>query len=284
MPPAQPSLLRIGPFSHLARVSIKTLRFYDSAGLFPPAWVDPRSGYRFYSATQLPLLRRIRMLGELGCSLGEIRRLTTSNPHGQISHAEVAVLRRRLMVRVAQAELRLRQLDALTAPAPMVAGQPLEVQQLAAIPAFTLRESVRAGGSDIQRMFESAERKVARLGLRAQESPFLLLHDMEYHRPQTDVEVCVPTRHVALGQAGVRLIEPVARAACVRFNGEYEQAPVLFDATLECLHRRHERIAGPIREVYLRFGADQRGYALDPRCITSDPRLYRTELLIPVSR
>src|SRR5690349_12643865 len=66
MPAAPPSLLRIGPFSRLARVTIKTLRFYDAAGLFRPAWTDPRSGYRFYSTAQLPALRRIRVLRELG--------------------------------------------------------------------------------------------------------------------------------------------------------------------------------------------------------------------------
>jgi hypothetical protein len=55
----------------------------------------------------------------------------------------------------------------------------------------------------------------------------------------------------------------------------------LFDTALDSLHRR-VRLAGPIREVYLRFGADQRGYALDPKFLTDDVRQYRTELQIPV--
>jgi DNA-binding transcriptional MerR regulator/effector-binding domain-containing protein len=304
MPPAQPPLLRIGPFSRLARVTIKTLRFYASAGLFRPAWIDPRSGYRFYSPTQLPLLRRIRALRELGCSVSEIQRLTAAYPDGCVSHTETAVLRRRLMVAVALAEQRLRQLDAMSAAyvgaVHEAAGHEaaahesgdhgqlpnrllIEERQVTAIPALTLRDSVRAGGNDIQRMFESAERQVARLGMRAPQSPFVLLHDMDYQRPQSDVEVCVPTRAEALGHPAVRLIEPVARAACVGFSGDYGQARVLFDATLDSVHAKGARIAGPIREVYLRFGADQRGYTLDPQFLTDDPRQYRTELLIPLS-
>jgi DNA-binding transcriptional MerR regulator len=268
-------LLRIGPFARLARVTIKTLRFYDGAGLFRPVWIDPRSGYRFYSPAQLPRLRRIRMLRELGCGLAEIQQLISSGPEGEVSYAQATALRRRLMVGVAVAEQRLRQLDALT-------GLAIKERAIAATPALTIRNSVKPDGSDIQRMFESAEREAARRGVRASHSPFTLLHDMDYHRPQMDVEVCIPTRPEALGQAGVRLIEPVAHAACVEFNGDYAQAPLLLDAALDNMQQRRARIAGPIREVYLRFGADQRGYTLDPRFLTDDPRQYRTELLIPV--
>src|ERR671931_420449 len=100
--PAMPPLLRIGPFSRLARVTIKTLRFYASAGLFQPAWIDPRTGYRFYSATQLPLLRRIRLFRELGCSVAELRQLISSTSGDPTMQPHAAVLRRRLMVRVAQ--------------------------------------------------------------------------------------------------------------------------------------------------------------------------------------
>jgi DNA-binding transcriptional MerR regulator len=279
-------LLRIGPFSRLARVTLKTLRFYDAAGLFRPAWTDPRSGYRFYSAAQLPLLGRIRLLRDLGCSLAEIQQLTTSSPDGQPyrvgAHAPVyRMLRRRLMVGVALSEQRLRQLDALLAHE-HPSGLPMRERRIAATAALTIRDCIRSGGSDIHRMFESAERQVARTGNRTRQNPFMLLHDMDYHRAHVDVEVCVPVRPEALGSAGVRLIEPVARAACVQFSGDYSQAPTLFDAALDSMHGSRARIAAPVREVYLRFGADQRGYKLDPRFLTDDVRQYRTEIQIPL--
>ncbi len=308
MPAAPPSLLRIGPFSRLARVTIKTLRFYDAAGLFRPVWTDPRSGYRFYSTAQLPALRRIRVLRELGCSLAEIQQLTGSSPDGVLSGAHAGLLRRRLMIGVATAELRLRQLDVLLghqkdgrdscAPTPLgTASLPLLERPIAAAPAFTIRDSVRAGSTDIQRMFESAEREVARLGIRSQTSPFLLLYDMypqtrvypqtgvypqDSHGSHADTEVCIPVRPEALGSPGVRLVEPVTRAACVQFSGDYTQAPLLFDAALDSMSGTSLRLAGPIREVYLRFGADQQGYRIDPRFLTDQVSQYRTELQIPL--
>ena len=52
-------MIRIGDFSKLSQVSIKTLRYYDEMGLFKPSNVDRFTGYRYYSASQLPRLNRI---------------------------------------------------------------------------------------------------------------------------------------------------------------------------------------------------------------------------------
>ncbi len=50
-------MFRIGEFSKLAQVTVKALRLYDERGLLVPARVDRSSGYRFYSAAQLPRLQ-----------------------------------------------------------------------------------------------------------------------------------------------------------------------------------------------------------------------------------
>jgi DNA-binding transcriptional MerR regulator len=274
------SLTRIGPFARLAGVTIKTLRYYDSAGIFQPMWVHPSSGYRFYCTTQLPMLRRIRVLRDMGCSIAELRALAHA-PGGLMNLQSTGGLRRRLMVRAAIAELQLRQLDSLLDEIGSPANAPVVSRQIASTPALTIRDCVRSAGNDIHRMFESAERLAARRGARTSQSPFLLLHDMEYGNPHTDVEVCVPVSPESLGTSGVRLIES-AHAACVHFAGGYEQAPWLFDATMDGLRGTGARIAGPIREVYLRFGADQRGYKLDPRFLADDVSQYRTELQVPL--
>ena len=62
-------MLKIGDFSALAQVSIKTLRYYDEAGLLTPAWLDPENGYRYYAAGQIARLHRILALKDFGFSL-----------------------------------------------------------------------------------------------------------------------------------------------------------------------------------------------------------------------
>jgi DNA-binding transcriptional MerR regulator len=68
-------MLKIGDFSRLARVTIKALRYYDELGLLKPAQIDSFTGYRYYSADQIPRLHRIIALKDMGLSLEEIARL-----------------------------------------------------------------------------------------------------------------------------------------------------------------------------------------------------------------
>ena len=68
-------MFAIGEFARLARVSVKTLRYYDETELLKPARVDRETGYRLYKASQLPRLNRILVLKELGFSLERIAAL-----------------------------------------------------------------------------------------------------------------------------------------------------------------------------------------------------------------
>ena len=54
-------------------VSRQTLIYYDKIGLFKPAVVNEK-GYRFYSPTQIPLIRLVCMLCDLGLELDEFRK------------------------------------------------------------------------------------------------------------------------------------------------------------------------------------------------------------------
>lgn len=68
-------MLKIGEFSRLAFVPVKTLRYYDDIGLLKPVHVDQWTGYRYYSVEQLPRLNRILALKGLGLSLEQIGQL-----------------------------------------------------------------------------------------------------------------------------------------------------------------------------------------------------------------
>ncbi len=65
-------MFKIGDFSKLNRVSIKALRHYDEIGLLKPVKLDDSTGYRYYSAAQLPRLNKILALKDLGFSLNKI--------------------------------------------------------------------------------------------------------------------------------------------------------------------------------------------------------------------
>lgn len=63
---------KIGEFSKLCQVTVKTLRHYEEVGLLIPVEVDPWTGYRYYNTGQLRQMSRIAYLKNLGFSLEEI--------------------------------------------------------------------------------------------------------------------------------------------------------------------------------------------------------------------
>ncbi len=71
----KPLKLKIGEFSRLNQVSVKTLRFYEEMELLVPAEIDSYSGYRYYYVEQMQTMGQIARLKKLGFGLEEIKQL-----------------------------------------------------------------------------------------------------------------------------------------------------------------------------------------------------------------
>lgn len=78
------------------------MRYYDEIGLLSPVSIDPQTGYRYYSAQQLPRLNRILVLKELGLSLDQVAQLLDQN-------TSIEEIREMLMVRRAQIRQSLKE-------------------------------------------------------------------------------------------------------------------------------------------------------------------------------
>lgn len=68
-----PEYIPITAFARICGVTAKTLRFYDEIGLFRPAYIDPRTRYRFYLQEQLREFVQIQSMRDCGGTLAEIR-------------------------------------------------------------------------------------------------------------------------------------------------------------------------------------------------------------------
>ena len=68
------NMFSIGEVSKCQNISKQTLIFYDKIGLFQPAYVDPNTGYRYYSANQIDYLDTILIMKKIGFSLKEIKK------------------------------------------------------------------------------------------------------------------------------------------------------------------------------------------------------------------
>lgn len=69
----EPGLFQIGEVAHFVGVTRKMILNYESQGLLTPAYQDPESGYRYYTADNITQVRAIRALQSLGLTLQEVR-------------------------------------------------------------------------------------------------------------------------------------------------------------------------------------------------------------------
>ncbi|MEU7934370.1 MerR family transcriptional regulator [Micromonospora echinofusca] len=62
----------IGELARASGLTVSALRFYDSAGVLPPALVDPVTGYRWYTGDQVAPARLVAGLRRVGMPVAEI--------------------------------------------------------------------------------------------------------------------------------------------------------------------------------------------------------------------
>jgi DNA-binding transcriptional MerR regulator len=111
-------MLKIGEFSRLSQVTVKTLHHYDEIGLLVPAHIDNFTKHRSYSVDQLPQIHRIMALKGLGLSLEQIslmlnERLDAQQVRGmlRLKQGEIQQRLREERTQLAQVEFRLRMLE-----------------------------------------------------------------------------------------------------------------------------------------------------------------------------
>lgn len=76
-----------GEFAKKARVTIRTIRYYDKQGLLKPSFIND-SGYRFYTDADFGKLQKILSLKYLGFSLDEIKEINgNDNDRDYIKHS-----------------------------------------------------------------------------------------------------------------------------------------------------------------------------------------------------
>ena len=255
-------MFKIGDFSRIARVSCRLLRYYDEIGLLKPGSIERDSGYRYYSAAQLPRLNRILVLKELGLSLEEIARVLDSN----LSAAE---LRGMLMVRRSDAqralteemerlrhiESRIAQIDSegeLSVDDVIMRSEPaqllLSVRRV--VPSFAAAREL------IRELSESSRQLKAKATLGRLTA---IAHAQEFEVDRIDVEmgfVVEKDPHVEIRLASgeqlqVREVPAVERmATCVRI-GLPERAHLITGKIGAFLEANGYDLAGPSREVFL---------------------------------
>jgi DNA-binding transcriptional MerR regulator len=253
-------MFRVGEFSRIARVSARLLRFYDEIGLFAPAHADPHTGYRYYSADQLPQLNRILVLKDLGFNLDQVREIVGSG-------IDAAGLRNLLLLRrndveqaLAVEAQRLRYLESRIAQLEAEGGLSVDDVVVRAEPGhrlLSLRRTVPSFAAAREMIGELRVQAKRLLPKGSQPTLIAFAHSAEFEQDEIDVEFgyALPdgceVRPPEGGGLRLRGVEAVERmAVCVRI-GLPEHAHLVSAKIGRFLEASGDRLAGPSREVFL---------------------------------
>ena len=251
-------MFQIGQFARLAGISAKQLRAYDTLGLFRPVWVDPSSLYRYYSPAQLPELRRILALRQLGMPIEEILRVIGGGDLREALDRRRAELERERR----QAEKRLAAL-AISVGDTDVVLRPVTVEPVA----------VMSLDTDAASAFDQLEAHVRDAGRRAHRPPGAI---------PSQQEIFVPVTGPILETEGISYRRLLAvRVASVIHRGSYGGVAGARSALLRWVEASGLEPAGPMRTLYLQFGADA-SLRLPPGWVVERSEDLVTELQQPV--
>src|SRR4029077_4590105 len=93
--------LTVGDFSRATHLGVKTLHHYHQVGLLEPAMVNPDTGYRYYSAGQIPAAQVIRRLRDLEMPVADVKAVLAA-PDVPARNALIAAHLNRLEAGLAQ--------------------------------------------------------------------------------------------------------------------------------------------------------------------------------------
>ena len=228
------NLLSIGEFASASRLSQKALRLYGENGLLPPAWVDPDSGYRYYTVEQLRAATLIAFLRRAGMPLAEIRAFLREPTVARLEEYE-----RRVADEFADRRRVLRYVKRILKEEPMYDVLTKKVDERPYV-----SRSTRVLVSELDGYIDES---LEQLGASDDGAPFVLYHGPVNHEEDGPVEVCVPKA------AGDKRL-PAGEVAFTEISGPQCQFPEILGA-YEAVYRwakEHGRDPdGPAREIYL---------------------------------
>lgn len=262
-------MIRIGDFSKLSRISVKTLRYYDEMGLLRPVEVDPFTGYRLYEYSQLSTLNRILALKDLGFSLEEIGRLLDDGPsveqmRGMLKLRETEARQRvqEEAERLERIRTRLKQIEQESS----MSKYDVVIKKVDEVKIASVRDVVptppEQGG-----LWGELEGYLAMHRVRPKDACFTLYHDDEFKERDWDLEVCEPIDVDMSESARVKVQTlPASTLACTLHNGPFTTIGEAYNAIGKWITDNGYRITGQCREVYLKPARN--GSQTDPETVT----------------
>ena len=246
--------LKIGEFSKMMQVTVKTLRHYEQRGLLAPNEVDEWTGYRYYSIAQMQRLNTIRGLQRQGFTLEEIKELLEEGTQPSIEQLtqKIEETERQLQLLTERRSQLLKWMDSHKQIYTM---EKFSIQPLPEIIVATHREVI----ADYSQLGLLCVNKIGpemqRLGCKCPPPGycFTIEHNQEYRSASIDIEYCEQVEEMGNDSDIIQFkrLPAVAKALCMKHFGPYERFYESYAQAFSYMEEQGYKIAGDPRTCYI---------------------------------
>jgi len=265
--------ITVGDFSRATHLSVKTLRHYHQVGLLEPATVNPDTGYRYYSAGQIPTAQVIRRLRDLEMPVADVKAVLAA-ADAPARNGLIAAHLDRLEAELAQTRSAVESLRSLLQPpadAPAIEHRSVPATAVAAIGAVVDRADTLAWWQGALGELHATVR-AQHLHATGPSGGVYASELFQDDRGQATVFIPVDGPVRPIGRVAP-LVVPAAELAIISHHGSLADADLSY-ARLGSYATTHEiSIDGPLREYYVRDAQD-----------TPDEAEWRTDIGWPIFR
>lgn len=246
-------MFKIGDFSKLTKLTVRTLHHYEKMELLTPDKIDVFTNYRYYSAKQLETVNAIRNLQEIGLPLKSIKIIINSNDVNILDsyyqlqtvaiESELKELQKKKTLIEAYTKKRKEGFNMTKYKVELKEVNERKVMSLrSVIPTFNDEGAL---WSDLYN--ESLRQQVT---LTTPPEGLTFYHDKEYKESDVDVEVQSNIVGEYEDTDKVKYITaPGFTMASVTFNGSYDQMPEVNQALAAWIEANNYKITGPMVNI-----------------------------------
>ncbi|MCQ2054778.1 MAG: MerR family transcriptional regulator [Fibrobacter sp.] len=247
--------LKIGEFSQLMQVTVKTLRHYEQIGILKPCEVDQWTGYRYYKLEQMQQLQSIRHLKDVGFSLEEIREMMENNSlvpgieqleskiHACEEELKILLARRERLHQMVDSQRKLNSMDKIS------------IQELPEIIVASHRETIPNYEAVGPMCVNVIGPEMQRLGCKCPPPGycFTIEHNKEYSPTDIDIEYCEQVEEMGTDSEIIQFkkLDAVKSALCYKHYGPYDRFYQSYTEVFKYIEKEGYRIVGNPRCCYV---------------------------------
>ena len=247
--------LKIGEFSRLMQVTVKTLRHYEQKQLLIPDEVDEWTGYRYYSIVQMQKLNSIRKLQQLGFTLDEIKGLYDDESHTpslELLSEKIEDTEKQLQQLVARRNQLIEWLDSHKKIKTM---EKFSIESLPELIVASHREIISDYSALGALCCNVIGPEMHRLGCKCPPPGycFTIEHQKEYTPTDIDIEYCEQVEEMGENSSIIQFkkLPAVPKALCMKHYGPYERFHESFTEAFAYMEEKGYIVADNPRTSYV---------------------------------